>query len=333
MQAAIDAVSALPLGASGYRGAVLLLRGHHEVTTPLLISSSGVVLRGEGSDRENGTLLVGVGPFTKTGAGYRDGVPVGDPAAGGAPPIHTARELLTGGLVRISGEKGARAVSGATVVPIIDAHVPLGERVLQLPPGAASAHFPVGSKVFVRRIGNEAWWNALELGPRAKGSSDYVHAHERTVVATEGDTITLDVGLVISIEERWGGGEVVACEESGRIFNVGVEDLRGVSEFDPSIVTDRFTNMDRPLREAEAIYGPDSAGYKGFPVRRRRLQQQLSIPLLLVAYWSVSLGYWCLIFVCCVFRSITQTKTTGTTLSTWTTFATVGYGGLQLSTS
>lgn len=270
VQAAIDAVSALPLGAGGFRGAVLLLRGHHEVTTPLLISSSGVVLRGEGSDRENGTLLVGVGPFAKkNGAGYRDGVPVGDPAAGGAPPIHTTPELLSGGLVRISGEKGARAVSGATVVPIIDTHVPLGGRVLTLPPGAASAHFPVGSKVFVRRIGNETWWTALELGPRAKGSSDYVHAHERTVVATEGDTITLDIGLVISIEERWGGGEVVACEDSGRIFNVGVEDLRGVSEFDASIVTDRFTNMDRPLREAEAIYGPDSAGYKGFPVRWR----------------------------------------------------------------
>lgn len=36
------------------------------------------------------------------------------------------------------------------------------------------------------------------------------------------------------------------------------------SEFDPSVVTDMFTNMDRPLREAEEIYGPDSAGYTGF---------------------------------------------------------------------
>jgi hypothetical protein len=269
IQAGIDAVSALPLDSSGYRGAVLLRRGQHEVTTPLLISASGVVLRGEGSGRGDGTLLVGVGPFEKNESGYSDGVPIGDPAAGGAPPVHTARSLSSGGLVRIAGETGATEAVGATPVAIVDAHVPLGGRTFTLPSGATT-RFPVGSKVFVRRIGNEAWWNALELGPRAKDASDHVHTHERTVVATEGDTITVDIGLVVSIEERWGGGEVVACEDSSRIFNVGVEDLRGISEFDASIVTTRFTNMDRPLREADAIYGPDSAGYKGFPVRRYR---------------------------------------------------------------
>lgn len=91
-----------------------------------------------------------------------------------------------------------------------------------------------------------------------------------TQVATEGGKIMVDIGLVIAIEERWGGGEIIACEDGGRICNVGVEDLRGVSEFDPSVVTDRFTNMDRPLREAEAIYGANSAEYKGFLVRSRR---------------------------------------------------------------
>lgn len=262
IQAGIDAVSALPLGPSGYRGAVLLLRGQHEVRTPLLISASGVVLRGEGSSRINGTLLVGVGPFEKNDFGYSDGVPIGEPAAGGAPPVHTARSLSSGGLVRIAGATGATKVASAAIVPILDTHVPLGGRTFTLPPGA-TAHFPVGSKVFVRRIGNEAWWNALELGLRAEGASDHVHSHERTVVATEGDKITVDIGLVVSIEERWGGGEIVACEDSGRIFNVGVEDLRGISEFDASIVTSRFTNMDRPLREADEIYGPHSAGYEG----------------------------------------------------------------------
>jgi hypothetical protein len=181
VQAAIDVVSALDMGANGYRGAVLLLRGLHKVVTPLLISVSGVVLRGEGSSRDNGTLLVGVGPFPKNNVGYDDGVPIGPPAPGGAPPLHTARELSSGGLVRIVGRATATEIPGATAVPIVDSHVPLGARTFTLPPGAASA-FPIGSKVFVRRIGNEAWWNALELGPRAAGAANHVHAHERTVV-------------------------------------------------------------------------------------------------------------------------------------------------------
>ena len=268
IQSGIDAVSALPLCANGYRGVVLLRRGQHEVTTPLVISASGVVLRGEGSGREDGTLLVGMGPFAKNESGYCDGVPIGEPAAGGAPPVNTVRSLSSGGLVRIAGKAGATEAPGATPVGILDVHVPLGGRTFTLPSGATTG-FAVGSKVFVRRFGNEAWWNALELGPRAEGAPDHVHTHERTVVAIEGDTITVDIGLVVSIEERWGGGEVVACEDSGRIFNVGIEDLRGVSEFDASVVTTRFTNMDRPLREADAIYGADSAGYEGFPVRGR----------------------------------------------------------------
>lgn len=208
VQAAIDKVSALPLTVEGYRGTVLLRRGQHSLTTPVVVSASGVVLRGEGAGHD-GTLLVGVGPFEKGDTGYEGGVPIGEPAVGGAPPVHTKRALLSGGLIQITGESGVTQAPGAVPVPILDFHVPLGGRNLSLPAGTAS-QFSVGSKVLVHRTGNEAWWNALELGPRAEGSADNVHAHERTVVAVDcqNDRITIDIGLVIAIEERWGGGEV-----------------------------------------------------------------------------------------------------------------------------
>ncbi|MFA6471861.1 MAG: hypothetical protein WCU00_07455, partial [Candidatus Latescibacterota bacterium] len=48
------------------------------------------------------------------------------------------------------------------------------------------------------------------------------------------------------IEERWGGGEVIKYTDSGRITQVGVENLRGISDFDPNIRTNKFGNMDRP---------------------------------------------------------------------------------------
>src|SRR5262245_41512506 len=46
IQAAIDSVAAMPLDASGFRGAVLLNPGTYEVGTQLNITASGVVLRG-----------------------------------------------------------------------------------------------------------------------------------------------------------------------------------------------------------------------------------------------------------------------------------------------
>ncbi|HDY87722.1 MAG TPA: hypothetical protein ENH82_06330, partial [bacterium] len=62
IQAAIDRVSALPLDENGFRGAVLLKMGYYELSSPLHISASGVVLRGEGQG-ETGTILIGLGQF------------------------------------------------------------------------------------------------------------------------------------------------------------------------------------------------------------------------------------------------------------------------------
>ena len=58
IQAAIDKVSALPLDASGFRGAVLLKMGEYPLDKPLYIKASGVILRGEGMS-DIGTILFG----------------------------------------------------------------------------------------------------------------------------------------------------------------------------------------------------------------------------------------------------------------------------------
>ena len=56
IQAAVDAVSAMPQDSRGIRGAVLLTAGNYELSQTLVISASGVVLRGEGQG-EDGTIL------------------------------------------------------------------------------------------------------------------------------------------------------------------------------------------------------------------------------------------------------------------------------------
>src|SRR5436305_6605583 len=41
--------------------------------------------------------------------------------------------------------------------------------------------------------------------------------------------------IACAIEKQWGGGEVTKSEDRGRIEKVGVENLRGESEFDKNV--------------------------------------------------------------------------------------------------
>jgi len=46
-------------------------------------------------------------------------------------------------------------------------------------------------------------------------------------------------------------------EDSGRIEKVGVENLRAMSEFDPTKRTTQYGNMDRPNYVAEEYYSDE----------------------------------------------------------------------------
>ena len=81
VQAAIDRVSALPLDANGFRGALVLKAGYYRMATPIQIRASGVVLRGEGMG-DTGTILIGTGtgrPETPPGGGPGGGDRAADP--------------------------------------------------------------------------------------------------------------------------------------------------------------------------------------------------------------------------------------------------------------
>ena len=51
------------------------------------------------------------------------------------------------------------------------------------------------------------------------------------ITAIEGDRITVDAPVMCAIETRWGGGEVAAYDDRQRVKGSGVENLRGISEF------------------------------------------------------------------------------------------------------
>ncbi|MFD0752064.1 hypothetical protein ACFQZS_18055 [Mucilaginibacter calamicampi] len=228
IQAAIDKVSAMPLDAQGFRGAVLLKQGTYPLDKPLTIKASGVILRGEGST-EIGTILFGrtVTPRPAGNAGSS--------------------------LINLAGEKGI-AVQEATKQLVTDKYVPVGARSLNL---ASAKGFKVGDKVSVRRYGNQEWIKELGVDSASVGNGKrwrpFVTTYDRVITAVSGNTITVDAPIFTAIETRWGGGDVVKYDDN-RIENVGVENLRGISEYNPTVRTSQYYNMDRPDNKPAAAY-------------------------------------------------------------------------------
>jgi hypothetical protein len=241
IQSAIDRVSSRAPDANGVRGAVLLRAGYYRMASPLRIQASGVVLRGEGMG-DSGTMLIG------TGTGRTDG------AAGGG---------TQGTLIVISGASGV-TTRDETRQAITDDYVPVGARSFRV---ASARGFKPRDTVIVRRIGNQAWIDAVGMNGDTPASRwrPFNIDWDRTVVDVQGNTITVDAPITCAIETRWGGGEVITYEDPGRIEKVGVENLRAISEFDPTKRTKEYGNMDRPNYVAEEYYS-DEDHYRNFVV-------------------------------------------------------------------
>ena len=286
VQAAIDRVSALPLDKSGLRGVVLLRAGYYRLATPLAIQASGVVLRGEGMG-DTGTILVGTGtgrpPASAAppapapaaapagappdvaaaaggrgagpgGAGGRAGGPGGGRGGGGGGPAT---------LIRIAGASGV-TIQDDTRQAVTNEYVPVGARTFTV---ASARAFRPGDPVILRRIGNQAWIDELGMNTDAPGGrwQPFNIDWDRVVVEVQGNAITVDAPITCAIEKRWGGGEVIRYTDPGRIDKVGVENLRAVSEFDPTVRTSEYGNMDRQNYVAEEYYA-DENHYNNFVV-------------------------------------------------------------------
>ena len=202
IQAAIDAVSKLP-ASGGLRGAVLLAPGTFALQGTLSIRTSGVVLRGSGSAAGGTVLQVGGSPRTVVSVGgtgsWQESTPstdvTDDYVPSGATSLHVAS---TTGLA-----------PGMAV--LVDRPVTTGW-----------IHF-MGMDTMVRNGMPETWLTA--------GST--IHA-DRTIVAVQGDLVTLDMPLSDTMDiSTWGTGAPRASVHgytfAGRIEQVGVESMRLVA--------------------------------------------------------------------------------------------------------
>ncbi|MCX6333341.1 MAG: DUF6298 domain-containing protein, partial [Bacteroidia bacterium] len=205
IQKAINYVSSLPLDKNGFRGTVLLDKGTYKLEGSITIRSSGVVLRGSGCSSE-GTTIVGAGVDRET-------------------------------LIRIAGTNNRET---DTPVPLADKYFPVNSTVLTLKNGH---NFKVGDKIIVKRPSTKEWLEYIgadKIGIFVDYTltmwtpGDFDINWDRTVTAITPESIAIDVPITNSIDPQFGGGTVAKYVWNGQISNVGVENMRCISDYDSS---------------------------------------------------------------------------------------------------
>ena len=197
IQNAINQVSALPMNANGFRGAVLLSAGEYPCAATINITASGVVLRGVGSfTNGSGTVLraTATNPYT---------------------------------LVHLTGS-GSAATS--TTHDITNSYVPVGARSFNVD---SATGFSVGDQVFVRRYATSNWIHdiGMDLLTNPWTPAGYIINMDRKITRIEGNRIFVDAPLTCAIDLHYTNGSLVKFTWTGRITNSGIEHIYGKSDY------------------------------------------------------------------------------------------------------
>ncbi len=225
IQAAIDAVSAMPLNDEGFRGAILLKKGIYEIEGTLNINASGVVLRGEGQGDFKDFWLDPAQDLTLDE--LRESLSGKDATI----LIATGSEMRW--VIRVEGNDGAVGKIN-TATEILDNYVPVGTNSFTV---TNAGRFNVGDSIIVERRGNLSWISEIGMNsiPERQDGSPITQwgpfdlQFEHIITAINGNHITINSSIVNAIEKRWGGGRIYKYNDSGRISNSGVENLRAIS--------------------------------------------------------------------------------------------------------
>ncbi len=199
IQEAINELAKLPINKDGFRGAILLKKGTYEIPGSVNITTSGIVLRGEGE----GTKLIA------TGTGQRK-------------------------LISVNGAGKPKEVP-QTRVQITDAYVPVGAKSFAI---NNVANFKVGDDIMLFRPSTTKWIQDLKMdqidareGTVQWKAGGYDLYFERKIVAIKDNQITIDNPVVMAMETQYGGGEIYKYTFEGRISEVGIENMLLESEY------------------------------------------------------------------------------------------------------
>lgn len=219
LQKAIDYVSSQkPDKVTGFRGTVLLDKGVYELSTPLRISASGVVIRGTSKTE---TVL------QKTG-------------------------VDRGAVVYIEGKNDFRAID---TLDITDDYVAVGKKTIHLSAATKLSNAQQmlivrpSTKEWIESIGCTVFGGNLPYWGWKAGEMDVRWA--RSCTAVNGSEVTLDAPLTVALDSKWGKSFAVLYEWKGRIADCGVENLTIASDAvrKDSSEPSGFTVVSQPMEE------------------------------------------------------------------------------------
>lgn len=195
IQAAIDAVAAMPMDERGFRGAVELTEGEFRIEGTIEIRAAGIVLRGGGAEDGGTTLLF---------------------------------EGATGPVIDVRGVDRWRASEAPR--RIVGEYLPVGATTLRL---ESTRGLLAGDRVVVQRPFTEAWISQIgmdRLPPKPSGTLKQWQPGPgielvRRIVAVSGDEIVIDSPVMDAISAD-DGGVVWKFRFPGELRNVGIESLR-----------------------------------------------------------------------------------------------------------
>ena len=205
IQAAINTVSAKSLDSSGWRGVVYLNPGEYQVTNTLTISASGVVLKGAGSDPSTGTRLRATTPTQYT-------------------------------LIKVT-TTNYRSVTSNTAHNLTQTLVPAGTRTFQVD---STSGLTVGQGVIVRRPSTTNWitdinMDQLLLDATTGNTPWYANtknlSFDRIITRIDSNWITVDAPIPQTFESKYGSGQIWPYTWTGRLQQVGIEDVYGFSDY------------------------------------------------------------------------------------------------------
>lgn len=207
IQAAIDSVKLFTPDSNGWRGVVYLNAGEYQLATTLRMNSAGgVVLKGAGDDPLTGTRLRATG---------------------------TARYDL----ISANGS-GSRTTVPDTTRNLIQKLVPDGTRTFEVD---STSGLAVGHTVIVKRPSTTQWIADIDMdqlapviddpnaGPWTAGSKDLFF--DRVITRIDGNWITVDAPLPQTFESQYGGGQIWRYTWSGRMEQIGIEDIYAFSDY------------------------------------------------------------------------------------------------------
>lgn len=206
IQEAIDQVAKMPLQ-NGFRGAVELSASVFTCANAIIISKSGIVLRGSGSEKGGTTIKM-----------------VGEP--------HTAIVIGNGNTkIALGATEVSEQIEQANTF-FSDSYVPVGAKAFNV---KSTKGFKIGDTIAINRPVTDEWIHFMKMDDMYREGKKQTwlgtgrqEVSKRKITAINGSRIYVDVPLADSYDARFlgkTGAKVTKIKAINRISNIGVENL------------------------------------------------------------------------------------------------------------